>query len=506
MRQIRLIGCVVLCLTAAACVRDPALAPANADAVSTDGIATLNAEADAQSYIVVGLGGKVSASVEASLRLLGDVTVVPQIGMAVVSSSDPEFSDKASRLAGVQGVAPDLVLQWQPPESRIESVELGAEDVAVGPAAVFGSLETFRAVQWAPDAVHAPDAWDAGNRGAGARVAILDGGIHSTHIDIASRLDVARSTSFVAGQPFNFDQRRNAAGVCNLTDTFWHGTHVAGIVAAPGQNIGTVGIAPEATIIGVKVLHCGSGSFSAVINGIIYAATPIAEGGAGADIINMSLGALVQIRASANDTDPPRGADGIAHLVVAIGRATTYAYQQGVLVVASAGNDAVDFDHSAGVINIPSAAPHVLSVSATGPLGWALGSTDLDRPASYTNFGQSAVSLAGPGGDFVLPGSAVCSKPRLPTGTVLQLCWALDMVMAPCRGSGTSTSSYCWAAGTSMASPAVAGVAALIIGKYGRMSPAQLRLRLEQSADDLGKPGNDDFYGGGRVNATRATQ
>ena len=262
MRHIRSLGCALVCLTAAACVQDTTLAPANADAVSTDAVASLESAAEAKSYLVLGLGGKVSASVEASLRRLGTVTTIPQIGMAVVSSSDPEFSAKATRLPGVQGVAPDLVMQWQPPETEVASVELGAEEAAVGPAAVYGSLETFRAVQWAPDAVHAPDAWDAGARGAGARVAILDGGIHSTHLDIASRLDVARSTSFVPGQAFNVDLRRNAAGVCNTADTFWHGTHVAGIVAAPGQNIGTVGIAPDATIVGVKVLHCGSGSFS----------------------------------------------------------------------------------------------------------------------------------------------------------------------------------------------------------------------------------------------------
>jgi subtilisin family serine protease len=141
-------------------------------------------------------------------------------------------------------------------------------------------------------------------------------------------------------------------------------------------------------------------------------------------------------------------------------------------------------------------------------MGWGVsGATwDLDRPASYTNYGQSAIDLAGPGGDFMLPGNALCTKPRLPSGTVTTACWVFDMVMAPCRGAPTSISTYCWAAGTSMSSPAVAGVAALIVGQNPGISPTDVRTRLEKSADDLGKPGNDDYYGAGRVNALRAVQ
>jgi subtilisin family serine protease len=177
-----------------------------------------------------------------------------------------------------------------------------------------------------------------------------------------------------------------------------------------------------------------------------------------------------------------------------------------VTVIAALGNAATDLDHTANIDFLPAMSPHVIAVSATGPLDFAHGATNFDRPASYTNFGQSAVEFAGPGGDFALPGNDICTYQRNPTGSSLQFCWVLDMVMAPCRGGTTSISSYCWAAGTSMASPAVAGVAALIVGKYGHVGPAEVERRLRQSADDLGKPGNDDFYGRGRVNAFRAVQ
>ena len=179
----------------------------------------------------------------------------------------------------------------------------------------------------------------------------------------------------------------------------------------------------------------------------------------------------------------------------------------GVTVVAALGNDAVNMDTSNDLVFVPAMSPHVIAVSATGPVGWALGATNVDRPASYTNFGQSAVDFAAPGGDGVFAGPQICSKPRVGPGSpVVQPCFVFDFVFAPVRGAGASNGTYSWAAGTSMATPVVSGVAALIIGRFGRIGPAQVEARLRASADDLGKPGNDDFYGGGRVNALRAIQ
>ena len=78
------------------------------------------------------------------------------------------------------------------------------------------------------------------------------------------------------------------------------------------------------------------------------------------------------------------------------------------------------------------------------------------------------------------------------------------MVVSSCRG--TTTRNVCFAAGTSMSAPAVSGVAALIVGKLGSMSPDALETRLASSADDLGQTGVDAIYGKGRVNAFRAVQ
>jgi len=515
---------------AAACVYDAPVTPPDNTITAATVSSSLAAPRNAKSYIIDFTGNTLPANLAAQVAKAGGVltTSIEQIGVAVATSNDPKFADRAVAIRGVFSVQPDPTVQWIQPERVVEAGEVDvAEAGTVEPAAIFGTGETFRRAQWVPDAMSAPDAWDLGARGAGARVAVLDGGIRSTHIDIAPNLDVARSRSFVPDTapgtfvPFNadFQRRRTPPFPCDSVETFWHGTHVAGIIAAPGgpgnANLGTVGIAPSATIIGVKVLHCGSGDFSWMLDAIVYAATPIAEGGAGADIINMSLGAGFEHQArdtagkAIRDTITGKvihTARGAAQLARAIGKATSYAHQRGVTVIAALGNSKTNLDKTNDLMFLPAMAPHVIAVAATGPVGFAQGTTNFDRPASYTNFGQSAVSFAAGGGDFVLPGNAVCALPRNPAGSIVSFCWVFDLVMAPCRGSGASNGSYCWAAGTSMASPAVAGVAALIIGQHGRIGPAGVEARLRASADDLGKPGNDDFYGGGRVNALRAIQ
>jgi subtilisin family serine protease len=197
---------------------------------------------------------------------------------------------------------------------------------------------------------------------------------------------------------------------------------------------------------------------------------------------------------------------GAAALANAVSRATGYAYQRGVTVIAAAGNQGQDIDHTNNLIFIPAMSSHVINVSATGPVGFATGANNADTPASYTNFGQSAIEFAAPGGnDMYLPLSQVCSRPRFPSGSVVSNCFVFDFIISP--GTLGNTGGYFFAEGTSMAAPHVAGVAALIIERNGgSMSPAHVEAALRASADDLGKPGNDDFYGRGRVNALRAVQ
>lgn len=405
-------------------------------------------------------------------------------GIGVATSSAPDFLSRALAGNAFHYGAEDVAMQWQAPIADYSAGD--SEDVAgsgVEDAAINPSNDRFYPIQWAHAAVESPAAWAAGCTGAGARVAVLDGGIYAAHPDLDANIDVACSRSFVAGQPFNND-----------TGAFWHGTHVAGIVAAEDNNTGVIGIAPQATILGVKVLHGGTGSFGGVINGILYASDPAAFGAAGcarADIINMSLGAEL----------PKNGA---GSLVAALAKAVNFAASQGVLVITSAGNSGVDFGQAGNYTVVPADSGSGLAISATAPLGWALGATDYDRPTSYSNYGEGLIAVAAPGGDAALPGNALCVKPISP-GTITQPCWVFDLYLSTSRGT-TAAGAYSFAAGTSMAAPATSGVAALIVQNHPGIALGALKAMLLQSTTDSGKVGHDEFYGRGFVNARLACQ
>jgi subtilisin family serine protease len=432
---------------------------------------------DVHSYVLT--AGNWGAKQDAAVFRAGGKVIFShgRSGIGVVESASPDFAALALASKAFTTVAEDQVVQWQPPVNGSDVLE----------AAVTPGNETFINMQWNIKAVEAEGAWVAGFTGHGVRVAVIDGGIYDGHVDLVDRVDVAASRSFVFGKAFNED-----------TGTFWHATHVAGIIAASDNGIGTIGVAPEATIIGIKALHAGSGNFGAIIQALFYAVTPLAEGGAGADIVNMSLGAVV-----------PKGGGhtGIATLCAALNKTINYAGRF-ALVVSSAGNDGLDLDHTGSLISIPAMSGSGIAVSATGPVGCAVGypdgATNFRRPASYTNYGDSLVWLAAPGGDHVLEGNADCLVPRVPTGNSLNPCWVFDMVISCVRGPDSLYAYYGYSDGTSMAAPVVSAVAALVKQKYPFISVGELKTHLARTADDEGKPGHDPYYGRGFVNARRA--
>jgi len=173
-----------------------------------------------------------------------------------------------------------------------------------------------------------------------------------------------------------------------------------------------------------------------------------------------------------------------------------------LLVVSAAGNDALDLDHTANLIAVPAQSGSGIAVSATGPMGFALGATNFSRIASYTNFGTSAVNVAAPGGDFALRAKTCAPWPACQrVGD--RSCWVFDMVLSTSRGSGASISSYTWAAAPAWPPRRWLPLPDDHPGEPG-ISLGALKTRIAQSADDEGKVGRDPFYGSGFVNAYKA--
>lgn len=413
-------------------------------------------------------------------------------GTGLVRGEGDDFYAKLVKTKAFRYTGRDITLDWQPglkvAESRIDDGSF-SDGVGANGGAIFPNDDARYPAQWAHSAIDTAGAWTAGCTGAGVRVAILDGGLYHLHQDLDAQIDTACSVSFITGQPYNND-----------TGTLWHGTHVASIVAGEDNLVSGVGIAPEADIVGVKVLHNGSGPFSGILNGILYAADPAAFGadpGCKADIINMSLGIPdgVLRREAAS-----RGEG--ANFLAIITNIMNYAARQNVLVVASAGNEAIDFGQESNAVVVPGQLGNGVAISATGPVGWGTGATDYDTPASYSNYGEDLVWVSAPGGDancYTEACEETCS-----IASTSNPCWVYDMYIAACRGSGGSTSSSCFGAGTSMAAPVVSGVAALMKGANPALTRAELKELLKESAWDSGAPGHDEFHGHGWVNAADA--
>lgn len=417
------------------------------------------------------------------------VDCLPQIGVCQVSYDSVSAAEKSGL-----SLVPDATAFQPRINADIPETDLmvASADFSNPPAS--GDDDFFFDLQWGHNAVNAVESWNAGNRGAGVRVAVLDSGADATHADLAPNINVELSASFVDGEDWH-DTNGNA---------FNHGSHTAGTIGAADNGFGTIGVAPEAELVILKVLSAatGSGSSYGTMAAMVYAADN------DVDVANMSLGLAIRKNGYYDIEDTPYdtsddikfdvgGKDGIAQFINTYAKAANYARQNGVTLIASAGNEATDYDKTDSLMHLPSSLPAVLSISATGPIMWGADQyTNLDNRAIYTNYGQSTIDFAAPGGDytslFVPGGEGACT-----VGGLTRPCYVFDFVF-----STGGTGAWYWSVGTSMAAPHATGVAALIIGANGGdMSPAHVERDLRRWAEDLGKPGNDDTFGAGRVSA-----
>jgi len=418
----------------------------------------VGAEAQAARYLIVGNGAMPGNLAKQVKQAGGKLEQAYPFGVAVASSDNPAF---AGSISGVGYVVEDVGFDVERPMMEVAGVETGDPPAS-------GDDDFFFDLQWGHNYVRAQHAWAAGVTGEGVRVAVLDGGFDLDHPDLAPNINLALSAD-MTGEGLQY----------GLPNTFSHGTHVAGTIAAADNGFGTIGVAPNAELVLVKVLSdAGSGSFADVIAGIYHAAS------VDADVINMSLGALIPRQGGA-----PGEAREISALANAVGHAITYATQQGTTVIVSAGNAAADLDGDGGLVRFNTGMPNAVGISALTTLNWAgdPAANETLVPASYTNYGTSMVDFSAPGGSVDYPGNEGCVVAGL-----ARPCWVFDLVFS------TGNGGWYWSAGTSMAAPHAAGVAALIISEHGgEMSPKHVVAEMRRRGLDLGKPGADDYYGRG---------
>ena len=426
--------------------------------------------------------------------------------------------------------------------TRADAVPIPAEQAICSD--VFGgvyarpSSEPLAQCQWDMALIHANAATRARATGEGVRVGILDSGVDLSHPDIAPNLDLADSCSFVRSDDPTItagitDPVEAGNGDCSnktaVQDLGGHGTHVASNVAAPINGVGIAGVAPDATIVALKACTASTYCYGyAVADALRYA------GNHDIDVVNMSLFADPFLFYCGNNA-------GQRAMMRELQSAARYAQQHGVLLVASAGNEAIDLKHpiqdtispdgpedtpiTRTVGNncrvVPAELPGVLSVMATGPVGYPGYTMNI---ASYSSIGGD---LAAPGGDYFAASNTVQDAVIGAVPADSEIFQSLDGLNGRFPGLTTAAgpASYAFINGTSMAAPHVTGVAALVKQLHPKWSPSAVAAALTRTATPMSCPagwkplgpgderftcqggaaGHTSFFGAGLVDAAAAT-
>lgn len=423
---------------------------------------------------------QVERAVEAASGTI--IASYPELGVVIAQSDNANFAEAVRRdrhveSAGATRTVPVAETDATHPGEPAQTLQRmqSRSEVAEG-----SQLEAVEEVvpdpregeQWDMAAIGVPEAHAVTEGSDRVLVAVIDSGIDGDHPDLAAAIDRGASASCLSGVA-------DGAEDAWQPTTSSHGTHVAGTIAAQRNGVGIVGVAPGARVSAVKVVNDDGYIFAeAAICGFMHAAAT------GADISNNSYYVDPWMYWCGDDAD--QGA-----VLTAVTRAVEYSERRGVLNVAAAGNASTDLANTvsddsspndgtpierpidAGCLDIPTEIDGVVTVSSTQADG---------AKSGFSNYGLGVIDVAA-------PGSAILST--------------ID-------GGGYGASS-----GTSMASPHVAGVAALLASTHPWADPQQLATLLERQAVDVpcpadgvctGEPRDNAYFGEGLVSASAAVR
>jgi lantibiotic leader peptide-processing serine protease len=499
--------------------------------------------AHADSFVVLYKGNAVPASAKADVEKAGGTFVYgyDQIGVAIARSDSDSFASQLGSDNRVDGVASTKGFASKLDDPAGPDSASGASGPPPGdlPNAPATDSDSLSPLQWDMRQIHTPQAHTITGGSPAVVVGDIDTGMDYRHPDLRQNVDGADSANCLSGAP--------VPGSVAADDDNGHGTHTAGTIAAASNGIGIVGVAPNVKIAAIKAGDAAGFFFpQAVICAFMWA------GDRHVDVTNNSYFADPWEYNCRND--PVQRA-----IWKAEQRAILYAENQGVTVVAAAGNDSDDLSHPTEDVTSPDFPPGVaesrlitnacavVPVEIPGVIGVSATGNDLQDTSAgqypdnlksfYSSFGVSAVDVTAPGGDSVFG-----HTPEAVNGRVLST-WPATV---PCLRSVQEpfpsdpdypTAVYCYQQGTSMASPHVAGIAALVVSRYGdtanpqngKLRPGQVNALISQTADPQacpntlppgyltftgvnsgatqecqGGPGHNSWYGTGQADAFNA--
>jgi serine protease len=325
--------------------------------------------------------------------------------------------------------------------------------------------DPYYSAQWHYNTINLGQAWQVlGHRGDSAiTVAVLDTGVLLAHPDLSGNL--------VAGYDFvgdgltthSEDDDPNDPGDKSINGqrSSFHGTHVAGTIAATAVNsIGGAGVAPNVKIMPVRVLGQDGGTVSGILKGLCFAAQLSSSN---SDLCNNSISAS----SAADIINLSLGGASFSQIEQELYKAVA---DKGIIVIAAAGNE------STSIPSYPAAYDNVISVAAIN--------SNLEQ-SSYSNFGPT-IDVTAPGGDFSVDRGVFST-------------WGDDRLESTLLTYGSLQ-------GTSMAAPHVAGVAALMKSVKADLTHAEFLTHLNAGrlTQDLGSNGRDDIFGMGLIDAQKA--